>query len=56
MKSPKRRSATKPSRKKRYQPPQFVIYGDLRKLTKVKLGAMGDGVMKPATKAGGANA
>lgn len=56
MKSPKRRSATKPSRKKPYQSPQLVIYGNLRQLTKVKGGAANDGGTKPMTKAGGAPA
>lgn len=50
MKSSKRHSKTKPSGKKRYQPPQLVVYGDLRRLTKVKMGVMGDGGGRPATR------
>lgn len=50
MKSPKRRSTTKPSGKKRYQPPRLVVYGDLRRLTKVKMGAMNDGAGTPMTR------
>jgi hypothetical protein len=50
MKSRKRRSTAKPSGKKRYQPPRLVVYGDLRRLTKVKMGAMNDGAGMPMTR------
>jgi hypothetical protein len=50
MKSSKRHSKTKPSGKKRYQPPTLVVYGDLRKLTNVKMGAMNDGAGRPMTR------
>lgn len=52
MKSPKRRSTAKSSRKKRYQPPRLIVYGDLRRLTKVKMGAMNDGAGRPMTRMG----
>lgn len=50
MKSRKRRPTAKPSRKKRYQPPRLVVYGDLRRLTKVKMGGMNDGGGAPMTR------
>lgn len=53
MKSPKHRSPVNPSRKKRYQPPRLVIYGDLRRLTNMpKMGAMNDGAGRPMTRMG----
>jgi hypothetical protein len=56
MKTLKRDRAVKLSNKKRYQSPKLVTYGDLRRLTKVKDGASGDGGGKPMTKSSGANA
>lgn len=50
MKPPKRRSKAKASGKKRYRPPKLVVYGDLRTLTKVKMGAMNDGAGRPMTR------
>jgi hypothetical protein len=50
MKLSKRRSKAKPSGKKQYQPPQLVVYGDIRRLTKVKMGAMNDGAGRPMTR------
>jgi len=56
MKSSKRSTVAKSKRKRRYQPPKLVTYGDLRHLTQVKMGVMNDGGGKPMTKSGGANA
>ena len=57
MKQRKRRAAkTKPKRKRPYQTPKLGIYGDLLRLTQVKLGTMNDGGGKPMTKASGGNA
>lgn len=57
MKSPKNgRTGTKSRRKRRYQAPRLGIYGDLRRLTRVKMGGMNDGAGKPMTRAGGGNA
>jgi hypothetical protein len=50
MKTPKRHSKAKPSRKKRYQPPKLTMYGDLRRLTQVKMGTMIDGAGRPRTR------
>lgn len=55
MKSPKRSTAAKSKRKRHYQTPKLGIYGDLRRLTKVKMGVMNDGAGKPMTKASGTN-
>jgi hypothetical protein len=53
MKSSKRRSRVKSARnKKPYQPPQLVTYGDLRRLTNMKLGSTNDGHGKPHTRMG----
>lgn len=56
MKSSKHVPSIRPYCKKRYQPPRLVTYGDLRRLTKVKMGAMNDGAGKPHTRMAGANA
>jgi len=56
MKSSKRSTVAKSKRKRRYQTPKLGIYGDLRRLTKVKMGCMADGTGKPRTKASGTNA
>jgi len=50
MKTPKRKSAKRPSGKKRYTPPALTIYGDLRRLTQSKGGMNCDGAGKPATR------
>jgi hypothetical protein len=50
MKSGKKRAAP-PARKKRYRTPKLTVYGDLRTLTKVKMGAMNDGAGRPMTRA-----
>jgi hypothetical protein len=45
-----------PQRKKSYRRPRLVVYGDVRRLTAVKFGMMGDGGGKPSTKMSGSNA
>ncbi len=55
--SKKPRSAPGPRRSRRpYAKPSLVVHGDLRAVTLVKKGNMGDGGGKPRTKASGGNA
>ena len=51
MKARSRKRAPAPVRKKKYRTPKLTAYGDLRSLTKVKMGAMNDGVGRPMTRA-----
>ena len=56
MKQKQRSTPEKSTGKRRYQAPKLGIYGDLRRLTKVKMGVMADGAGKPMTRSGGLNA
>ena len=50
MKSRKRPSSGKRTRKKRYQSPKLSVYGSLRHLTQVKMGGNNDGGGRPMTR------
>ncbi len=56
MKIRKRTIRSKSGRGKPYRTPQLSVLGNLRRLTKVKGGNMGDGGGKPSTKSGGMSA
>ena len=42
--------------KKPYRPPHLIIYGEVQRLTRTKIGNKADGAGKPATRANGPNA
>jgi len=50
MKSRKRSQSHPPSGKKRYKTPSLTQHGDIRRLTQMKGGALGDGAGMPKTR------
>jgi len=50
MKSRKRKPSHRTSRKKPYHAPSLATHGDLRRLTQLKAGMMGDGAGVPKTR------